>query len=119
MKKVILFIISLAVVGTLAYFGGYYLYVSENPRKEPVEQITLQRSALQQNFPKEETVSEYYLAKIEQDMLMIYKMPEETIYDSVKTSSLNFHGAEEAELLKGISFKSLPEVFEFLESTMS
>ena len=119
MRKTILFVIGLIAVGMLAYFGGYYFYVSENPETEYTEQITLQKSVLQPDTKKENDIQEYYLAKIEQDLLNIYKMPEQTLYDSVETSSLNFHGTEETRLKEGISFESLTEVFEFLENSMS
>lgn len=119
MKKTMLFVISLIAAGTLAYFGGYYFYISEKPKAEFVEQISLQRSVLQSETEQRNSIPEYYIAKIEQDMLMIYKMPEETLYDSVETSSLNFHGTEETQLIEGISFESLTEVFEFLENSMS
>lgn len=119
MKKTFLFVIGIIAVGMLAYFGGYYFYISENPKMEFPEQISLQRSILQSDTEQINDIPEYYIAKIEQDMLMIYKMPGETLYDSVETSSLNFHGTEEAQLMEGLSFDSLTEVFEFLENSMS
>lgn len=119
MKKTMLFVIGLIAVGSLAYFGAYHFYLSERPETEYVEQIPLQRSVSPAETGQENNLPEYYVAKIEQDMLMIYKMPEETLYDSVETSSLNFHGTEETQLMNGISFESLKEVFEFLENSMS
>jgi len=119
MRKTVLFVIGLIAVGSLAYYGAYHFYLTEHPKMEYVEQIPLQRSVIQPETGQESNLPEYYLAKIEQDMLMIYKMPEETLYDSVETSSLNFHGTEETQLMNGISFESLKEVFEFLENSMS
>ena len=52
-------------------------------------------------------------------MLLIYKMPEESIYDSLKTSNLQFQEKDYLQLKNGIVFQSLAEVFEFLESCMS
>ncbi len=119
MKRIILFMIGLIAVGILAYYGAYHFYLSGHPETEYVEQISVQRSVPQSDIEQESKLPEYYIAKIEQDMLMIYKMPEEILYDSVETSSLNFHGTEEAQLMNGISFDSLKEVFEFLENSMS
>ena len=62
---------------------------------------------------------EHYLAKIEKDMLVIYKMPENVIYDSVRLSTLQLTNSESTALLNGIDFESITEVFEFLENSMS
>ncbi len=119
MRKVVLFFIGMIALGTLSFFGAYAFYLSEYLEMEYVEQIPVQRSVLKSDIGQESELPEYYVAKIEQDLLVIYKMPEETLYDSVETSSLNFHGTEEAELMNGITFESLKEVFEFLENSMS
>ena len=50
---------------------------------------------------------------------MIYKMPEEILYDSVELSSLGLYENEKAQLLEGMVFGDLKEVFEFLENSMS
>lgn len=119
MKKIVMFSISLIVMGVLAYFGAYYVYVSEHPQVELKEEAVLQKSVIDPLFGKEPAEPEYYLAKIEKDRLMIYKMPENTLYDYVELSSLNFHGTEREDLTTGISFENLTEVFEFLENSMS
>ena len=64
-------------------------------------------------------VEEHYIAKIEQNMLVIYKLPEEIIYDSVKLSTLQLTDSEYTALSNGIDFYSLTEVFGFLENSMS
>ncbi len=119
MKKTVLFIIFLIFAGTLSYFGGYYLYVSENPKTEITEQITVQKAVQLSDTVVSAEEQEYYFAKIEQDMLMIYKMPDATLYDSVEVSSLHVQGMEESQLLEGMRFDTLTEVFEFLENAMS
>lgn len=119
MKRMILFVLGLIAAGTLAYFGGYYLYTSENPKTEITEPISLQRAVQISDTENITERQEYYVAKIEQDMLMIYKMPEETLYDSVEMSSLFFQERENAQLVEGIVFEDLTEVFEFLENSMS
>ena len=63
--------------------------------------------------------TEYYIAVIEQDMLMIYKMPEETLYDSVKVSTLHIVEEEMTQLQEGMIFEDLTELFGFLENSMS
>lgn len=119
MKKTVLFIVFLIFAGTLSYFGGYYLYVTENPKAEIPEQITVQKAVQLSDMQVDDEEQEYYFAKIEQNMLMIYKMPDATLYDSVEVSSLHVQGVEEAQLLEGMRFDSLTEVFEFLENAMS
>lgn len=118
MKKTILFVILLLFGGTLAYFGGYYLYVTENPKTELAEPLTVQKAAPQESSTAMEQ-QEYYFAKLEEDTLMIYRMPDAVVYDSVKASGLHTSATEEARLLEGIRFATLEEVFEFLESAMS
>lgn len=118
MKRTILFLMCLIIAGTFAYFGGYYLYMTSNPKTEILETDTLQRSVPMSDT--EQMISdEYYIGKIEQNMLVIYKMPEETLYDSVKVSGLQFHGEEEQQLIEGMVFQNITEVYEFLENSMS
>lgn len=119
MKKIVIFSISLIVIGMLAYFGAYYAYLSGNPQVELKEEAALQKSVIDPFVEREHGEPEYYLARIEKDRLMIYKMPENTLYDYVELSSLNFHGTEREDLATGISFENLTEVFEFLENSMS
>ena len=118
MKRKILFMLCLIVAGTFAYFGGYYLYRSSNPKVEILEPESLQRT-VQISDTSELQDREYYVGKIEQDLLVIYKMPEETVYDSIEISSLRFFGDEESRLMEGMVFQNLTEVFEFLENSMS
>lgn len=119
MKKTFFLIIGLIFAGTLAYFGGYYVYTSENPKTEILEPMALQKAVPLSEGSNLQISEEYYIAKIEQDMLLIYKMPEQTLYDSVELNSLHFVGTEEQELAKGMFFENLTEVFEFLENSMS
>lgn len=119
MKKTFVALGVLIVLGTFAYFGGYYLYMSENPKTETAEQISLQRAMQMSDTDSTVEQQEYYIVKIEQEMLMVYKMPEEILYDSVETSSLHFQEKEQSQLSEGIVFPNLTEVFEFLENSMS
>lgn len=119
MRRTVLFVAGLIAAGMLAYFGGYYLYVSENPETEFTDPMALQSPVVQSETEQTDETKEYYIAKIEQDMLMIYQMPEKTLYDSIEISSLNFHGSQESQLTEGITFENLTEVFEFLENSMS
>ena len=118
MKRRILLILGLLIAGTFAYYGGYYLYTENNPKIELLDQEALQKS-MPGADSKDAVSEEYYIGRIEQEMLMIYKMPEETLYDSIETSSLSFYGDEEHRLSEGIVFQNLTEVFEFLENSMS
>lgn len=119
MRKAVLFIIFIIFAGTISYFGGYYLYISGNPKTELTEQMTVQKSVeFAEPFNGDDT-QEYYFAKIEQGQLLIYKMPDATLYDSVEISSLHMQGMEEVQFLEGMRFESLAEVFEFLENAMS
>lgn len=119
MKKTFVFLIGLVMAGTLAYFGGYYFYISDNPKTEFVEPMTLQRAVQLSDTDLSTDSEEYYIAKIEQDMLMIYQMPGKILYDSVEISSLHFTEKEQPRLLEGMIFQNLTEVFEFLENSMS
>ncbi len=118
MKRKLLFMVCLIAVGALSYYGGYRIYTTTHPKTEILDVERVQKNALILN-QTEQYSEEYYIGKIEQDMLVIYKMPEETVYDSVEISGLHFYGSEEAELMAGKLFENLTEVFEFLENSMS
>ena len=118
MKRTVLFVISLILLGTFAYFGGYYVYKMNRPKVELLETESVQR-AVQMSDTAQMVSEEYYIGIIEQNLLAIYKMPEEILYDTVEVKSLRFYGNEEAELAKGKIFENLTEVFEFLENSMS
>lgn len=119
MKKVIFFLIGVIVAGALAYFTAYELYTSEKHSADIPMHVTLQKASPMIKNDMKTPYHEFYLAKIEEKMLVIYKMPEKEIYDSVKLSSLHFGMNEHKELSKGIVFQDLKEVFEFLENSMS
>ena len=119
MKKISIFLIFLILAGTLSYFGGYYFYVSQNPKSEYIEPVTLQRGIQLNDVTARGEEQEYYFAKIEQDLLMIYQMPDAVLYDSVELSSIHVQSTEELQLLEGMRFENLTEVFEFLENIMS
>lgn len=119
MKKKIWFMIGLLFAGILAYWGGYYGYQTGHPKTEVSEPLIVQKSI---QIPENEGVfspEEYYIAKKEQDMLMIYKMPEDVLYESIAINSLHITEADEEGLRAGMIFSNLPEVFEFLENSMS
>lgn len=118
MRKTIVVTSIIILAGILSYFGGYFYYSSVSLQTKNINPVSVQRSV--QFIESNQTdIEEYYLVRIEQDMLMIYKIPENIIYDSVKLSTLHLTDSESAALLIGIRFESLKEVFEFLENTMS
>lgn len=119
MRKGIFFLIGIILAGTLAYFTAYEIYTSEKHKADIPENVTLQKAALKIKNDHSLSVQEYYLARIEEEMLVIYQMPEEHVYDSVKLSSLHFTMKDRTELSKGIIFQDLKQVFEFLENSMS
>lgn len=119
MKKVIFFLIGIILAGALAYFSAYEIYTSERHKAEIPVPATLQRAAPMIKNDQSIPVQEYYLARIEEEMLVIYQMPEEYFYDSVKLSSLHLTMKERTELSKGMIFQDLKQVFEFLENSMS
>lgn len=118
MKKKILFLIFLITAGSLAYYGGYHVYKANRPKAELIEPENLQK-AVQLKDSDDRKIEEYYVGIIEEDQLMIYKMPEDSVYDSIRVSTLNFYGEEEEKLMEGMVFEDLTEVFEFLENSMS
>ena len=118
MKRTVLFIISLIIAGMFAYYAGYYVYKMNHPEMEFLETESVQR-AVQLPENKQMVSDEYYIGIIEQNMLAIYKMPEEILYDSIDVESLQFYGNEKKQLTEGMIFGNLTEVFEFLENSMS
>lgn len=119
MKKKIWFMIGLIFAGILAYWGGYYGYQAQHPKTEVTEPLIMQKSMQIPENDEELSREEYYIAKKEQDMLMIYKMPEAVLYESIEINSLHITEADEKGLCAGMIFSNLPEVFEFLENSMS
>lgn len=120
MKKKLLLGICLVFAGILAYFCGYYGYQRTVSGTEIPKTMTVQRALQSENSEAGEVnAEEYYVAKIERDFLMIYKMPENTVYESVKMNSLYVTEKEKQRLITGRIFWNLPEVFEFLENSMS
>ena len=118
MKKKILYVIFLIMAGTAAYYGGYHAYTSNRPKVELVEPEKVQKAIQTKGYDNREQ-QEYYVGKIEEDHLVIYKMPEDSIYDSIRLGTLNFYGEEVTELKEGMVFKDLTEVFELLENSMT
>ena len=118
MKKKILFVIFLITAGTFAYYGGYHSYMSNRPKVQIIEPESVQK-AIQTKKYNDSDMREYYVGKIEEDQLMIYKMPEDSLYDSIRLSTLSFYGEEKENLMEGMVFEDLTEVFEFLENSMS
>lgn len=119
MKKIIVFVVCLIFAGILAFLGGYYGYKMKNPKAEQRDSMERQYSISSEQNHAEQVLNEYYMAKIEQELLMVYKMPEEILYESVELSSLHMTEKEKNGLMSGMIFLNLPEVFEFLENSMS
>lgn len=120
MKKKIFFLIFLILAGSLSYFGGYYLYISENPKEVYREPDLLRSGITTENVRYSERMpQEYYFAQIEQKTLMIYQMPEGILYDSVELSSMHLPETEKIKLTEGVRFENLQSVFEYLENSMS
>ena len=121
MKKKIYFLIGLVAAGIFAYYAGYHGYTFNYPQTELLNPMTLQKSVpLSEN---EKNISEdeqkYYFGKISQEVLEIYEMPEQILYESVRLNTLHLSEKEKRELSEGVVFMTLTEVFEFLENSMS
>lgn len=116
-RRTVFMVVGVVLLGILAYFGGYY-YMHEKPQIK-IEETMMQRNLLLSGEGNSEIQAEYYVAKIEETMLNIYKMPENMLYDAVKLSSLQLSEEEQERLRAGITFQGLTEVFEFLENSMS
>ena len=115
-KKTIYTLIALVLLCVLAYFGGYYLMYDQS--QPELEEVLMPKNFLLDDADTE-IYSEYYTARLEDMTLHIYKMPENTIYDSVQMNSLHLSEEEIERLHTGIVFYDLKEVFEFLENSMS
>lgn len=116
-KKNIFF--KLIVLGSLSFMLGYCIYgFSKQPeslKENPERQIEI----IQKEQQAEELEAEqYYLLKSNDRLLYIYQMPEGLVYDSVSLDSLYLPDNEEI-FKEGLVFKTLKEVFEFLENSMS
>lgn len=116
MRKALLFFVCLIIAGIIAFYAGYYLYQSNRSQVEIEEQPVLKRGVRSDSEPPKRP---YYLLKIEGNQLIVYQMPEEIIYDSVKVDSLILQEKDMPALLEGKEYVELTEVFEFLESCMS
>ena len=116
MKNKIIFIVGLIMIGLLSYFGSYYAYISSNQRVSPIQTAPIKI----EKYPisNKSTQSSYYLARIEGDLLKIYKMPESRLFETVQLTSIWIDGEEE-QLREGIVLKDFSEVVEFLENRMS
>lgn len=121
MKRKIYFFIGLIVAGIFAFYAGYYAYIEENSKTELLNPMTLQKSVpLPEDIMKDsDNEQKYYFGKISQDVLDIYEMPEQLLYESVKLNTLHLSEKEKRELSEGVVFMTLTEVFEFLENSMS
>lgn len=118
MKKTWFVTGTIFLAGILAYFGGYYYYTSTNSQSKILNPVSVQR-AVQPAEEHQIEAEKHYFAKIEEEMLVIYEMPEELIYESIRLSSLQLTEGEYIALLDGIHFQNLPEIFNFLENSMS
>lgn len=119
MRRKLLFLLGLILLGTASYYSAYRLYVGGHPKVVLEEPMTLLKSKGTEQEVQKGNEQEYYLAKIEQEMLLVYKMPEKSIYDSMNADSLQFQEKDFLQLENGMVFEDLKEVFEFLESCMS
>lgn len=119
MRRKLLFLLGLILLGTASYYGAYQLYVGSHPKAVIEEPMTLLKSKDIKQKVQAENEREYYLARIEKEMLLVYKMPEESIYDSMNADGLQFQEKDFLQLEKGMVFEDLTEVLEFLESCMS
>lgn len=119
MKEKIMFTIGMIAACILAYFSGYYGYLSHSLKTEFIEPLSVQHSIQLGQDAATEVLKEYYIGKIEQDVLLIYKMPEQILYESVNMDTLHVTETEKEGFIKGKIFADLSEVFEFLENSMS
>lgn len=119
MKKLIYYMIFLIAGGILAYFIAYYSYMEKLSKPEVLQSVVLQETVPFNDKNLLMKTDNYYLVKIEKDSLIVYTMPEEQIYDSIKLSSLYISENEYEELYNGLVFEHLNEVLEFLENSMS
>ena len=118
MRKKFAYITGLIVAGILSYYSGYYFYINSRTGLLSHGYESVQRGNIE-NLQLINETKEYYIAKIEKNLLVIYQMPQEIIYDSLRTEQLQFQKKDYPELYDGMRFDSLSELFEFLESCMS
>ena len=118
MRKALFVTGTIFLSGILAYFGGYYYYTSTNSQTKVLNPVSVQR-AVQIKDENLTEIEEYFFAKIVDEMLVIYQMPEKNIYEIIKLSSLQLTENEYITLLEGIHFQNLTEIFNFLENSMS
>ena len=116
MRKTLLYAIVLIVMGIAAYQVGYRLYQINRLQPEIPKQRLLPKEVLQERSWTEEP---YYLLKIEDKMLVIYRMPNGDVYDMVRIEGLQLQEEDLSNLTEGKSLEDLTEVFEFLENCMS
>ena len=119
MKKIYKIIVTILILGCLAFCIGYLLYGVSNDaiRITHGEKSQLKADTSNRNIVTKET-EDYYLIKSNGQTLFIYHMPEGVIYDTYKIEGLYLSG-EEDDLKEGVVFHSLKEVFEYLENVMS
>ena len=118
MRKKFTYIAGLIFAGVLSYYSGYYFYINSRTGFLEHEYESVQRGNTE-NLQLVNVAKEYYIAKIENNLLVIYQMPQKIIYDSLRTEQLQFQEKDYQELYEGMRFDSLGELFEFLESCMS
>lgn len=117
MKRKVIIAAAFFAVCLLSAFAGYRAAVSKKPPELPQQtEKTVSGAAKEDEAEKKEP---HYLAKIEDGQLLIYELPENRIYESMKAEALNFPEQQLPELYRGIFFDTLPEVYEFLENCMS
>ena len=117
-RRTIFLMIGIVFAGFLSYLGGYTL-VKDDVQMKMVEPVSVQRSLLRNGSDADYFQKEYYVVWLEKQMLHIYKMPENVIYDSVKLSTLQISEEEKIMLREGVTFETLTDVFGFLENSMS
>lgn len=117
-KKLFLLIAVLTFTGLVAGLAGYYAAAFKFQKNDAKERFL---SAVPQKTAQNDSGNEdpYYVVKMEGESLFIYEMPANVMYDSVSRQSLNLSDGQLSEIDRGLVFKTLPDVFEFLENSMS
>lgn len=118
MRKKFAYIAGLMIAGVLSYYSGYYFYINSRTGMSAHRYERVQQGNIE-NLQMINETQDYYIAKIEKNLLVIYQMPQEIIYDSLRTEQLQFQKKDYQELYDGMRFDSLGELFEFLENCMS
>ena len=116
MRKALLYMIGVIMVGIISYYVGYQFYENNRSQTEFKEQQFLQKGNSKDASYVE---APYYMMKIEDEKLIIYLMPAKDVYDSLKISGLQLLDSDRSALEQGKRFENLTEVFAFLESCMS